>query len=85
MKDLQDMPDIVKDLLDPYVSSNDTRPYAFLLCVGANNWKLIGCPTFISATTLLPSKSTPEDTKTNEPLPYQPEQSMSNSTSPPSS
>ena len=71
MKDLLNVPDIVKELLDSNVSSNETGRYAFLLCDGANYWKLIGCPTFIPSATFLPSTSKPEETESTGSLPFQ--------------
>ena len=46
--DIQDMrgkdhvPEIVKELLDPFIAPTETSRYAFLLCDGAK-WELVGC------------------------------------------
>ena len=46
--DIQDMqgkgnaPEIVKELLDPFVAPEETSRYAFLLCDGVK-WELVGC------------------------------------------
>ena len=39
-----DAPEIVKELLDPFISPEETSRYAFLLCDGVK-WELVGCLT----------------------------------------
>lgn len=42
MRDKPNVPEIVKELLDPCISPEETCRYAFLLCDGVK-WELVGC------------------------------------------
>lgn len=42
MRDKDHVPEIVRELLDPFIAPTETSRYAFLLCDGAK-WELVGC------------------------------------------
>jgi hypothetical protein len=84
--DIQDMkgntnsPEIVKELLDPCISPEETSRYAFLLCDGVK-WELVGCLSLKASNDAPPPTSTVPpaslDTPTLFPSPPLPQHSIS--------